>query len=295
METLKKIVNTASFANTASVAHLWDSISSESKALISFSTLFIILFTFFNKDQLTLFIHSNMVYNPIITESNRPSNNLRLKKIDVRDLVGQNLSYSYKEASLAFYLESNDFFNLNTKNDVEKKLAESIPFTLRKNAKKYIKATLKLSELHQIDPIWVLSVMWTESHFQFHAKSWAGARGLMQIMPATKKYVYRKYRQSSNKLIVETKDFNINEYFPYKVSKNLYKKHERKLINIELGIIYLKSLLRDFRDNHTYATVAYNMGPGWTRGRLRRKLPVGNDNEYLNKVQKAYRKIIRKI
>ena len=57
----------------------------------------------------------------------------------------------------------------------------------------------------------------------------------------------------------------------------------------------LKRLLKKFNYNHRLATVAYNMGPGWTRGRLRNNLPVGNRNEYLDKVQRAYKRISKKI
>ena len=142
--------------------------------------------------------------------------------------------------------------------------------------------------------MWVLSVMWTESHFDYSAESWAGARGLMQIMPATRKFVYKVYRSQGHRLLVEKKGFNIDEYFRYKVKKEDRQSHIKKLINIELGVVYLKRLLKSF-NSHKYATVAYNMGPGWTRGRLRRNQPVGQKNEYLDKVSKAYQDIVRKI
>ena len=43
-----------------------------------------------------------------------------------------------------------------------------------------------------------------------------------------------------------------------------------------------------FNNNHHHATVAYNMGPFWTKGQLRNNLPVGQDNHYLDKVLKNY-------
>jgi len=61
-----------------------------------------------------------------------------------------------------------------------------------------------------------------------------------------------------------------------------------KLRNLEVGIFYLKNLLEAFNDNHHYATVAYNMGPFWTKGQLKNNLPVGENNHYLNKVLKNY-------
>jgi soluble lytic murein transglycosylase-like protein len=57
---------------------------------------------------------------------------------------------------------------------------------------------------------------------------------------------------------------------------------------LEAGIFYLKNLLEAFNHNHHYATVAYNMGPYWTKGRLKNNLPVGENNRYLDKVLKNY-------
>lgn len=216
------------------------------------------------------------------------------EKLDLQGMVEKTRSYSYGETQLGFYLKDLEFFNLNSKMDAESKILESLPKILAKKANTYVRAVLKMSQLHQVDPIWILSVMWTESNFDYSAKSWAGARGLMQIMPDTRTFIYKVYKTSGSQLLVEQKGFNINEYFPYKVTGEEHKKHVKKLMNIELGIIYLKTLLTSFK-SHKYATVAYNMGPGWTRSRLRRKLPVGQKNEYLDKVRKAYRIIVKKI
>jgi soluble lytic murein transglycosylase-like protein len=67
-----------------------------------------------------------------------------------------------------------------------------------------------------------------------------------------------------------------------------YSKLVGKLRNLEVGIFYLKNLLQAFNDNHYHATVAYNMGPYWTKGQLKNNLPVGENNHYLNKVLKNY-------
>ena len=218
----------------------------------------------------------------------------KAEKVNIQDIVAKTRSYSYGETPLGFYLKDFDFFDLHSKIDAEKKILDSLPRMLSKKAQVYVRAVLKMSQKHQVDPIWILSVMWTESNFDYSAKSWAGARGLMQIMPDTRKFVYGVYKKQGNTLLAEQEDFNINEYFPYKVKNDYYKKHVNKLINIELGIIYLKKLLGSFK-SHKYATVAYNMGPGWTRGRLKRNLPVGQKNEYLDKVRKAYKSIVKKI
>lgn len=216
-------------------------------------------------------------------------------EVNVEDLISTTMTYSYSETQLGFYLKNFKFFNQHPKAQVEKRILASLPKGLAKNAGRYVRAVLHIAQKHQVDPIWVLSVMWTESHFKFKALSHAGARGLMQIMPATKKHIYYMHSHRGRKLVVESKGFNVNKYFPYKVPKSKEKLHIAKLINIELGVIYLKSLLKYFNKNHRYATVAYNMGPGWTRHRLKNNLPVGNKNEYLDKVTRAYKQIVKKI
>ena len=158
-----------------------------------------------------------------------------------------------------------------------------------------MRAVLILSERHQVDPLWVLSIMWTESHFAYNARSGVGANGLMQIMPTTKKYLHRKLHRRGQSLAVEKPGFVLNDYFPYRVADTEYKIHRDKLFNIELGIIYLKRLLNKFNANHVHATVAYNMGPTWTSRRLKAKQPVGIKNEYLDKVSRAYGQIVKKI
>lgn len=216
------------------------------------------------------------------------------EKVNLQELVGHARNYSYTETELGFYLKNWEFFSSYSKEEVEQKILNSLPQFLAKKAGEYLKAVLMMSEYHQVDPIWILSVMWTESSFDYSATSWAGARGLMQIMPDTRKFIYKIYKSEGHTLLVEQEDFNLEQYFPTKIKQSLQQKYKQKLVNIELGIIYLKKLLGSFK-SHEYATVAYNMGPGWTRGRLKRRQPVGKKNLYLDKVRKAYLSIARKI
>tara|TARA_Y100000768_G_scaffold359782_1_gene316549 strand:- start:6996 stop:7793 length:798 start_codon:yes stop_codon:yes gene_type:complete len=218
----------------------------------------------------------------------------KIKRVNVEKLISTSMSYSYAETQFGFYLENSSLFTNKPKGVVERSILNKLPTSLAKKAKKYLRAVLILSEKHQVDPLWVLSVMWTESHFNPTAQSIVGARGLMQIMPKTKSYLYHSLIKKGHKLTVEEDHFNINQFFPYRVMPNQMESHTAKLINIELGIIYLRQLLNYFK-NHRYATVAYNMGPGWTRHRLRNKLPVGTKNVYLTKVQKAYKHLSQKI
>ncbi|MBC77837.1 MAG: hypothetical protein CME64_17660 [Halobacteriovoraceae bacterium] len=203
--------------------------------------------------------------------------------------------YSFSKASPGFFIKDLSFIENQRMEVIETLMVRSIPSRMRERAKKYVRPVLLLSEKHQIDPFWVMSIMWTESHFVPTAKSSVGARGLMQLMPKTKAWIYNVYRKKGNRLVVENPMADLNYFFKREISSRQLGFYKMKLINIELGIVYLKYLLKKFDHSHKLATVAYNMGPGWTRYRLRHKLPVGQKNLYLTKVQNAYRELSKRI
>jgi soluble lytic murein transglycosylase len=95
----------------------------------------------------------------------------------------------------------------------------------------------------QLDEAWVYGLIRQESRFIPDVKSSAGAGGLMQLMPATARWVARKIGlsdwQGAKVMQVDT--------------------------NINLGTWYLKHVL-DTLDNHpVLASAAYNAGPGRAR------------------------------
>lgn len=203
--------------------------------------------------------------------------------------------YSFAKTKVGFHLRDISFLEKDRMEAIEMQLEESLPNYMRKRAAQYVRPVLLLSEKHQIDPFWVMSIMWTESHFEPTAESHVGARGLMQLMPKTKAWIYNRYRAKGNKLVVENQMTDIEYLFNKKISNPSIRFYKMKLVNIELGIIYLKYLLNKFNQNHKLATVAYNMGPGWTRYRLRNKLPIGQKNLYLSKVERAYEFLSKRI
>ena len=94
-----------------------------------------------------------------------------------------------------------------------------------------------------LDPAWVYGLMRQESRFIMDAKSSAGAKGLMQLMPATAKWVARK--------------IGMADYHPGKVTD--------MDINVTLGTNYMRMVM-DGLDNHpVLASAAYNAGPGRAR------------------------------
>jgi len=112
--------------------------------------------------------------------------------------------------------------------------------------KAFKEEVLKWSHERGIDPYWVWSIMRTESNYNPTVKSWAGAYGLMQIMPATAK--------------------NLARGTGIKVTKNALKKTP---ISIQLGTKYLAKLKRR-NPAIACASAAYNAGGGamkkWRRG-----------------------------
>lgn len=197
-------------------------------------------------------------------------------------------TYRFKSDSLGFFIGDISFFSNNSYDEAEARIVELFPGKIQKKVKKVIRPVLVLCEKHQLDPFWVLSVMWTESHFKHESTSKKGARGLMQIMPQTYMEILSEMR---NKGIFLESDRG-EDYLRYQYGQAFYdlgySQLVSKLRNLEVGIYYLKGLLDAFNNNHYYATVAYNMGPYWTKSQLRNNMPVGKKNHYLNKVLKNY-------
>ena len=94
----------------------------------------------------------------------------------------------------------------------------------------------------------------------------------MQIMPATAYFVQKGLLQ--NPVAIAT----------------AIELSQDPVANMEMGVVYLDHLLKTFSGNYRMATVAYNMGPYGVKRRLRKGLPVGVRNLYLDKVRLAYTK-----
>jgi len=197
-------------------------------------------------------------------------------------------TYRFKSDSLGFFIGDISFFMNNSYDEAEARIVELFPNKIQKKVKRVIRPVLVLCEKHQLDPFWVLSVMWTESHFKHEATSKKGARGLMQMMPQT--YMETLAEMKAKGIFLESD--RGEDYLRYQYGQAYYdlgySQLVSKLRNMEVGIYYLKGLLESFNNNHYYATVAYNMGPYWTKGQLRNNLPVGKKNHYLDKVLKNY-------
>jgi soluble lytic murein transglycosylase len=112
----------------------------------------------------------------------------------------------------------------------------------------HLDSVLRWSSEYDLDPLFVFAVMREESWFDPGAISWVGARGLLQIMPATGRDLARR---------VGMRNFDRADLFDPDV-------------NIQLGSFYLRSLLNELDKEPALALSAYNAGKGnalrWKKG-----------------------------
>ena len=106
---------------------------------------------------------------------------------------------------------------------------------------------------HQLDPALIRAVIHAESGFKADAESKRGARGLMQLMPAT------------------AKDLGV---------KNSFDSHA----NILAGSAYFAKLLQSYQGDIALASAAYNSGPGTVK-KYAGIPPFAETKAYVKRVQ----------
>ncbi|MDR0564011.1 MAG: lytic transglycosylase domain-containing protein [Azoarcus sp.] len=106
------------------------------------------------------------------------------------------------------------------------------------------------ANINHLDLAWVYGVMRQESRFIIPSRSPTGAQGLMQVMPATGKFVARKMGLY---------------YHP-----GLLRDPET---NVEIGTGYMRMILDELEDDYILAAAGYNAGPGRAR-RWRSAMPL---------------------
>jgi soluble lytic murein transglycosylase len=94
-----------------------------------------------------------------------------------------------------------------------------------------------------LDPAWVYGLIRQESRFITDARSGVGASGLMQLMPATAKWVAKK---------IDMHDFSPSRVNEFEV-------------NTVLGTNYLNIVLGQLDGSQVLASAGYNAGPGRPR------------------------------
>ncbi len=111
---------------------------------------------------------------------------------------------------------------------------------------------VQAAKTHGVHPALITAVIHAESNFDPKARSYRGAKGLMQINPPTQRYLKLK-----------------NAYDPSQ--------------NIMAGAKYLKELITLFKGNTKLALAAYNAGPGAVR-RFKGIPPYNETRKYVKKV-----------
>ena len=114
------------------------------------------------------------------------------------------------------------------------------------------------AQKYDVDPALVAAVVETESRFRTHARSQVGARGLMQLMPRTGRWLG---------------------------AGNLYDPNQ----NLDAGTKYLSYLTQRFDGNLKKTIAAYNAGEGNVR-RYRGVPPFRETRSYVKQVMSRYAK-----
>lgn len=135
---------------------------------------------------------------------------------------------------------------------------------------------------HNVDPFLVTALMRVESRFRPHVVSEKGARGLMQVMPDTGRWV--------------AQELGMDRFDPEML-------HDPR-INLRIGTWYLASLEREFGGDKVIVLAAYNAGRGnvrkwldttrWT-GRIEEidRIPFPETRDYVRKVLRLYETYVR--
>ena len=136
-------------------------------------------------------------------------------------------------ADLATSLERYDFaIQISKKASYEKRFYNKYNYPIIATPKMINNKNMPKSEV-------ILAIIRQESEFDKSANSWAGARGMMQLMKYTAKIVAKQAK------------------LPYSIS-GLTRDPE---YNIKLGSYYFNSLIEDYNGVYPFAIAAYNAGP----------------------------------
>ncbi len=141
----------------------------------------------------------------------------------------------------------------------------------------YWSVVTEYAERYGLDPYLVASVMREESWFDKQAVSRSGARGVMQLMPFTARWVSKQLK------------------YAYNDDENLFDAE----ININFGAWYLSYLKKRFNGNTVLMIASYNAGPEavtkWVNGNSNMEtdefieaIPYNETRAYVKRVLRSY-------
>jgi soluble lytic murein transglycosylase len=168
----------------------------------------------------------------------------RLRQIRIahaRELMG-----SYYRGSLIEKTES----IADIKNLIHDWVRELLPNSYTRFSRIIAKGILQVSLRYRFDPLFVMSVIMTESSFRPKVRGTSGEWGLMQLMPQTGKWKAELLG----------------------VSWRGEKMLKHPLVNVHLGTAYLAYLRDRFNQHSQLYLAAYNMGQGNVNHALKRSI-----------------------
>lgn len=191
----------------------------------------------------------------------------RVNSISLKDLEGLDLSEFVKPVkkskSKKLSKVSNSAYQKLMSSPKKKKRRSYRPCykfgyqELQNRSKRYQRSISEASRVHGVNEDLIKSVITAESCFKVRARSHKGARGLMQLMPAT------------------ARRFGV---------KNSYSSHQ----NIRAGAEYLRWLLDRYKGNVHFALAGYNAGEGKV-DRYGGIPPYKETREYVRRVMGVYK------
>ena len=188
--------------------------------------------SFFDKDYEKEFKKNKLIRHIILLKE---LNATQLGKDIFKHLAVLNIEKGSEvlAAELATSVERYDFaIQISKKASYEKRFYNQFNYPIIATPKIINNKIMPKSEV-------VLAIIRQESEFDKSANSWAGARGMMQLMKYTAKIVAKQAK------------------LPYSIS-GLTRDPE---YNIKLGSYYFNSLIEDYNGVYPFAIAAYNAGP----------------------------------
>jgi soluble lytic murein transglycosylase len=192
------------------------------------------------------------------------------RRDQARELLG-----SYYGGSFAQSFEGKKDLNYL----VYKKLESSLSSEWKSWLPQMTAELIKECQTRDMDPVFILAIIQTESQFNTYAKGTSGEIGLMQILPQTGAWIAKKYNM------------------PWRGLNSLYD----PITNIKVGIVYFAHLRAQFESRAHHYVPAYNMGPKNLRRVARSIANVGEDERnllngvYGSKVMKNYQMIYQQM
>lgn len=150
-------------------------------------------------------------------------------------------------------------------NWVRPSIREALQKRVKKHAHTIFTAVMREGSRFNFDPVLLMALIEVESGFKIKRRGRHGEIGLMQIKPATARWIAKKYD------------------LPWKGPKTL----ENPATNIQLGTAYLSYLREEFLSNQRLYLSAYNMGSAKLRRVMQRqRIPF----EYASRIARQYQR-----